>query len=120
MLSHTECSAGGSHTFDNYTDKDVGGVEMAEEASCSKCDEVWFQKVYVPDPSPEYIDCDSNKCDGSENGHDWYHRKQEIDGRDVYYLSRCGNCDGSNKYWFRYRRNDYVDKHDSVIHSESA
>ena len=120
MLSHTECSAGGSHTFDNYTDKDAGGVEILIEAGCSKCDEVWFQEVYVSDTSLMYIDCDSNKCAGSESGHDWDTRKQEIVDSDIYYLSSCRNCDGSNKDWYRHKRNDYVDKHNNVIHSVSV
>ena len=120
MLSHTECSAGGNHTFDNYTDKDVGGVEMVEEAGCSKCDEVWFQEVYVPDSSSEYIDCEENKCSGSDNGHDWYNRKSETEGSNIYYLSHCHNCNGSNKDWYRHKRNDYVDKHNNVIRSVSV
>ena len=40
-VSHIECSAGGSHTFDNEND-DAGGVDMIMEYGCSKCDEVWF------------------------------------------------------------------------------
>ena len=69
MVSHIECSAGGSHTFDNEND-DAGGVDMVMEYGCSKCDDVWFHEVCVADHDAECINCDPNKCEGSESGHD--------------------------------------------------
>ena len=119
MLSHIECSAGGSHTFDNHYG-DCGDTEIVIVAGCSKCNEVWFQKVYVPDPSPEYIDCEENTCSGSDSGHDWSNTKLEDEGRNMYYLLHCSKCDGSSKDWFRYKRNDYADDDDNIIHSESV
>lgn len=120
MLSHTECSAGGSHTFDNHVDGDCGDAEIVIVAGCSKCNEVWFQKIYVPDPSLEYINCEENTCSGSDNGHYWANAKQEDEGQDKYYLAHCNNCNGSCKDWFRYKRNDYEDNNGNIIHSESV
>ena len=120
MVSHTECSAGGSHSFIHDCGDDDGGVDMVIESACSKCNEVWEREIFVADNDYEYIDCDPKACSGSTDGHSWYNRKQETSGSDIYYLSRCHNCDGESKDWWRHKRNEYADANDNIIHKESV
>ena len=107
--------------FDTFIHEDVNDIKITILKGCSKCDEMCIQRVFVSNNSLEYVDCEWDVCSGLDSGgHNWSSdRKQEYADPDIYYLSRCNNCNGSVKDWFRHKLNNYTDKHGNTIHSES-
>ena len=120
MVSHTECSGGGEHDFNEGGDEADFNGEIMRSYSCSKCD-VEQNEMLVQTGDWEYHDCDQNNCNNSSDGqHDWQNDGFDYSSPDKYFEEKCVYCPGSRKEWWRHKYTTYSDSNGREFHRHSA
>ena len=108
MVSHTECSGGGTHWFDEQLEDENRTDCMVHILRCGKCHEVCKHTVLVKANAFTFENCDSNECKGSEHGHDWNFQIHDYTKENESDIDRCTHCEGERFLAYIHNRTDYT------------